>query len=528
MSRLNCCWIASAVSILTLSTTTVAKADTTVQEPDKAGLGVAEVDNPASSKVETAPTTPIVVKQEVASPQPDAPSLAPPPREKALPSPNQPIGLAPLETGPTAMKGKWNPVFYGFLSLDMVHDSTQSFSGGSPGYVSIARPGTYAASHGRTVFDPRGSRFGFKLAAPEMDGMKATAVIEADFLGNQLPMNYGANATGISENATYNNGLVRLRHAAIKIESRYVDILAGQYWQLFGWMPIYLPVTLQVAGYPGVPFGRNAQFRVSHTFKTTPVNVELAIAAVRPGQRNGSYPDAHGGARLMINGLRGISSVGATGATFLEMPAGLAVSGIYRHLNVPEFAAAPTKANSATAGGVSVDMFVPIIPSSMASKGNALNITGNVTYGRGIGDMYSPGTIGNAGFPNLLNTNGTTPAPVYTQDIDNGIVTYDQAGGLHTIQWETGMAGIQYYLPPSGRVWLTANYGFAKSTNIASYDLAPDKIITKYTMWDGVIYVNVVGPVTFGGEFAQEKQTFADAKVAKNNRIMVSGFYQFW
>jgi hypothetical protein len=496
-----------------MSTTAYAQTSPPTRGPDEPGAGPAE----AAGNM----------KPEAAMPQP---AIAPPApaREAPLPVAKQPVGIAPLESGPTAMKGKWNPTFYGFLSFDMVHDSTQSFSGGSPGYLAIPKPGTWGAGHGRTVFDPRGSRFGFKLAAPEMDGMKATAVIEADFLGNQMPMNYGTGPTGISENSTYCNGLLRLRHAALKIESRYVDILAGQYWQLFGWMPIYLPVTLQVPGYPGVSFGRNAQFRVSHTFRTAPISVELAVAAVRPAQRNGEYPDAQGGARLMINGLRGVSAVGATGAAFWEMPAGFAVSGIFRHLNVPEFSAAPTKQNTATAGGISLDMFLPVIPSTMANKGNALNITGNFTYGRGIGDMYAPGTIGNAYFPALSNPNGTTPAPAWAQDIDSGIVTYDLAGGLHTIKWQTGMAGIQYYLPPSGRVWVTANYGFAKSANIASYDLAPERVITKYTMWDGVVYVNVVGPITFAGEFAQEKQTYGDAKVAKNNRIMVSGFYQFW
>jgi hypothetical protein len=526
MSRLSFRSIVSVMPLLTLSPTAFAQTGVPGPEPDKPGAGPAEAAAKAPSQVESAPPAGAVATPEAASSQP---VLAPPapPREEA-PVAKQPVGISPLESGPTAVKGKWNPVFYGFLSFDMVHDSTQSFSGGSPGYIAIPREGTWGNGHGRTIFDPRGSRFGFKLAAPEMDGMKATAVMEFDFIGNQLPMNYGAGPTGISENSTYGNGLLRLRHAAIKIETRYVDILAGQYWQLFGWMPIYLPVTLQVPGYPGVSFGRNAQFRVSHTFRTAPISVELAVAAVRPAQRNGEYPDAHGGARLMINGLRGINAVGATGAAFWEMPASLAVSGIYRHLNVPEFAAAPTKQNTATAGGVSVDLYLPVISSSMAHKGNALNITGNFTYGRGIGDMYSPGTIGNAGFPNLPNPNGTAPAPTWAQDIDNGIVTYDLAGGLHTIKWQTGMAGIQYYLPPSGRVWVTANYGFARSANIASYDLSLERVIKKYTMWDGVIYVNVVGPVTFAGEFAQEKQTYGDDKVVTNNRIMISGFYQFW
>jgi hypothetical protein len=353
-------------------------------------------------------------------------------------------------------------------------------------------------------------------------------VIEADFVGNQLSMNYGANPTGISENSTYNNGLMRIRHAAIKIESRYVDVLAGQYWQLFGWAPIYLPVTTQIPGYPGVPYGRNTQLRVSHVFKTDPVSVELAVAAVRPSQRNAEYPDAHGGARLMVNHWRGVSAVGATGAAFLEMPAGIAVSGIYRQLKVAEFAAAPSKQNSVTGGGVSVDMFLPVIPSSLGNKANALNITGNFTTGRGIGDMYSPGTIGGAGFPGLPNPNGAAVAPTWPQDIDNGLVTYDLAGDIHAIKWQTAFGGIQYYLPPSGRVWLAANYGYAKSSNIGSYDLAPERIVTKYTMWDGVAYVNIVGPVTFAAEFAREEQTYGDGKTATNDRFMGSLYYQFW
>jgi hypothetical protein len=521
MKRLGYCSIVSGISILTLSPAVFAESDTpagdAVKAPEmsQAGSQVAGTSDAPKQEVtpQPAPAAPVAV--------PMSPKLEPVSRGPA-------VGLAPLETGPAPMKGKWNPVFYGFIAFDMVHDSTQSFSGGCPGYLAIARPGTWGADHGRTVFDARGTRFGFKLSAPEGDGYKASAVIEVDFLGNQVPMNYGTAPTGISENSTYTNGLLRLRHAALKVETPYVDILAGQYWQLFGWMPIYLPVTVQVTGYPGVSFGRNPQLRFSHMFKMEPISVELAAAAVRPAQRNGEYPDGHAGARLLVNGLHGVSAVGATGAAFWEMPASLAVSGIYRRLQVAEFAAAPTKQNKATAGGISVDVFVPVIWSTMANKGNGLNLTGNFTYGQGIGDMYAPGTIGNAYYPALPNPSGAAPAPAWSQDIDNGIATYDLAGELHPIKWETGMAGIQYYLPPSGRVWVTANYGFAKSSNIASYNLAPDRIIKKYTMWDGVVYVNVMGPVTFAAEFAQEKQTYGDDKVAKNNRVVVSGFYQFW
>lgn len=443
-------------------------------------------------------------------------------------APARPVGLAPLETGPAAVKGKWNPTLYGFIVLDTGFDSTQSFTGACPGYFPIAKPGTYAGEHARTFFDARGSRFGFRLAAPEMDGMKATAVIELDFLGNQLPTNYGAGPNGISENASYTNGLFRIRHAAIKVETRYIDVLAGQYWQLFGWIPMYLPVVVQVPGLPGIPYGRSPQFRLSHTFATKPINVELAIAAARPPQRNSAYPDGQAGGRLIINGWRGVNAVGATGATFFEIPAGIGVSGVYRRLKVAEFVATPTKSNEIDGGGVSVDAFLPLIPSTLGAKANALNVTGNFTVGRGIADLYSPGTPGNAGFPTLLNADGTLSPTPWPQDVDNGLVTYDRAGVLHAIKWQTLMLGGQYYLPPSGRVWIAGNYGYARSSNLASYDLNPKSIITKYTLWDAVMYVNVVGPVTMSGEFAQEKQTYGDGTKAKNNRVMVSSYYTFW
>jgi hypothetical protein len=461
-----------------------------------------------------------------------APVLAPPPlppQPAVVPAP--PVGGGPAgpPDAPAGVKGKWNPTFYGFIEFDMIHDSTQSFSSACPGYVLIAKPGTFAGEHGRTIFDPRATRFGFKLAAPEMDGMKATGAIEVDFFGNQLPTNYGTASSGISEGATYTNGLLRLRHAYVKVETPYVDVLAGQYWQLFGWAPFYLPVTTQIPGLPGLPFGRNPQFRLSRTFKTDAVNIELAAAAVRPPQRNSSYPDAQGGVRLMLNKWRGVIAYGAVGGAFLEMPGGLGVSGLYRRFKVAEFVAAPTARKETEGGGVSVDVFMPIIPSTMNSKGNALNVTANFTYGKGIADMYSPGVPGGAGFPALPNPTGASPAPTWSgQDIDNGILTYDLAGNIYRMKWQTFFVGGQYYLPPSGRVWIAGNYGQAKSSNIANFDLAPEKVVKKYTFWDAVLYVNVVGPANIAAEFCQEKQTYGDDKTAKNNRVVLSTFYTFY
>jgi hypothetical protein len=486
-----------------------------------------------SSAVSPPPPPPMMQYQSPPNPaqQPPPPSREAQASTVSRPSSvaTGPVGVAPLESGPVAVKGKWNPTLYGFLDVAAFHDSTQSYSIASPGYVGIARPETYAGSHGRTIFDARGTRFGFRLAAPEFSGIRATGVMEADFLGNQLPVNYGTSAAGISEGSASTSPLLRLRHAALKLETDYVDVLVGQYWQLFGWQPHYFPLTAQVPGFPGHAFGRAPQIRVSHTFKSDYASLELAVAAARAPQRNSEWPDGQAGIRVMLNRWRGTSAIGGTGA--LEQPASLGVSGTYRQFKVPEFSANPTARNSIAGKGLAVDLFLPVIRSHLkdqGQKGNALTVTGSFTWGSGIGDLYSPGVPGNAGFPALPNPGGLSPAPTWPQDIDNGIVTYDAGGRLRAIRWITFLAGAQYFVPPKGRVWLGSNIGYAKSGNLKDLGLLSSKVIPEYLFWDVVAFVEVTPAVNVGAEFAQIAQTYADDKDVKNSRVLLSGCYSFW
>ncbi len=64
------------------------------------------------------------------------------------------------------MKTKWGTEFYGFVELDSIYDSTQSFSD-LQGNGNIVRPGSYGYVHHRVQFTPRNSRLGFRLSAPE-------------------------------------------------------------------------------------------------------------------------------------------------------------------------------------------------------------------------------------------------------------------------------------------------------------------------------------------------------------------------
>src|SRR6185295_855142 len=164
----------------------------------------------------------------------------------------------------------------------------------------------YGATHGRMQATARNTRFGFKMSAPEFAGMKATGVLEVDLFGSQP----SAPPT-TSEGSFFTNAALRLRHAYGKIETDVIDVLFGQYYNLFGWQPNFFPATLSFLGTPNMIFERTPQIRLSKTIKTDPVNVEIAGAATRPPQRDAAFPGLEGGVRFDLNHLRGAHGRGS-------------------------------------------------------------------------------------------------------------------------------------------------------------------------------------------------------------------------
>ena len=122
-----------------------------------------------------------------------------------------------------------------------------------------------------------------------------------------------------------------------------------------------------------------------------------------------------------------------------------------------------------------------------------------------------------------------TPAPTYAADIDNGMVTFDASGHVHTIDWQSYIVGVQYYLPPSGKVWVSANYSGMKSGNATSYVNAAGaaKIFDKSYWADANVFCDVTSAVRLGAEYAYFHQTYGDGTAAKNTRLQFSGFYLF-
>ena len=87
-------------------------------------------------------------------------AVVPPLEPVALASPTPHVGNEPLESGPQPIQGKWATTFYGFVEFDALHDSTQpglTSINDSQGNAALARPGTYQASNGQTLFGARNS-----------------------------------------------------------------------------------------------------------------------------------------------------------------------------------------------------------------------------------------------------------------------------------------------------------------------------------------------------------------------------------
>jgi len=436
----------------------------------------------------------------------------------------------------TLAVGKFATTIYGFVEADFIHDSTQSYNEQSQNSV-VARNESFGGNNGRTQFSDRNSRLGFRIKAPEFAKMMVSGQLEMDFFSNQVGIGYPAAAGQQSENSFYVNPLFRIRHMNIKLETPIVDVLFGQYWDLFGFQPNFHPNTVQIQGVLGEVYSRTPQIRISKMLgaKKGPVQVELAIAAMRPVERDGETPEGQAGIRLAVNAWKGAQTTGSTGTGV--NPAGLAVSGDLRRINVPDFVAGAKTSREKGAAAMSIDAFIPILPAKMDEKNNivgltpagSLSLNGNFVTGYGIADLYS-GLTGGITFPALPNPTGAVPAPVYPQNIDNGIATFDPSGALHFVQWTSYIMGLQYYLPGvNGKVWISGNYMHIESSNTTTLVPAAGltKVLASADMVDGNVFLDLLPGFRLGVEFARNWSLYGDGQKPINDRVQGSAFFIF-
>ena len=447
-----------------------------------------------------------------------------------------PAPPAPATPSLIAMMSKFSATFYGFAEFDAIWDSTQSFNDLAGNAVILHTPAPtmttptptvpYGVNHGRTIFGARNSRLGFKLKGPDSDMIKTSAVVEADFLGNQpqgsptpaAPVGTSGVST-VSEGSFFTSPAFRMRHYYFKMETPIVDVLAGQYWVLFGWQSMFHPSTVEIQGVPGQIYSRTPQLRLSKTIKTDAINVDIAVAADRPAQRDSQIPDGIAAIKLAFNGWKGMHTMGSAGSQIDAAQIGFSTIG--RYFSLPNFATGPTKAITINGYGYSVDALIPIIPAKdVMHPDNALTFTGSFVYGQAIADLYT-GLSGGASFGTLANNAN------YSQDVDNGLVAYTSDGVLHAIRWQSYILGLQYYLPTPNRMFITANYSHMHSSDISALGATSSKLFDTSYWADGNLFVDANAAVRFGLEYAYFHQSFLDGSTGKNSRIQFSAFYIF-
>ena len=451
-----------------------------------------------------------------------------PPAASATGSPPA-VGVLPPSPLSTAMSNGWQMLPYGFAELDAMHDTSQSY-GPASNNAMLARPGSYAGAHTRTQFTVANSQVGLWVAPPEFGGIKTMGRAEIDFFGVQ--------PTDATEQTAFTTPSVRLRLYYMAVKTPIVDALIGQYHDLFGWGGGgFYQNSVAFLGVAGEIYHRNPQIRLSKTFSSAPVDVELAVAAVRPVERDSEAPDGQAGIKLTVNGWKGATAQGFNQP--IVVPLALGVSAVGRRFAVAEFITNPGDAKVTTGWGVAVNAFLPVVPvRNAANRGNALSLTGELSTGSGIADLYT-GLTGGALFPLLPDPSGNlVPPPVYRPDIDSGIVTYDANGNLKSIDWRSLVLGLQYYLPVArGRIWISGTVSRLESANILS--LTPEAsrggIFIRQDYVDGNLFAGLTPQLQVGLSYQLTQQTFGDRPfgntephpVARNQRAEI-GFRLFF
>ena len=497
-----------------------------------------------------APTSPIAQASQ---------ALTPPPPPQAIIAPNSlrnPWLVRPPFVLTAGAGSDWKLTIYGFAEADGMWDSTRSFNDGLNNNV-IAHPTMQANRNPRLQATIRNSRLGFKAESPEFHGIRPSAVLEFDLFGNQPSVNSGGGSPGVAsgsgattEAAYFNNAAFRVRHAYLKIEDDFVDAVVGQTYYLLGWQNYFFGASCGFLGLPNELFNRTAQLRLSHTFAWNRANLDIAAGAFRPAQRDSGVPDGQAGLRLTINHWKGITTPGSGGTD--ARAASIGVSGMVRQFKVDPHAPLPASPIPLIGWALAANVLLPIIPARDGTdRGNALTLTGEFVIGTGDADQYTGMTAG-ATMPNVYGLppgiyvnylGNATPmdsaaAPLigtpYTPNVDPGLVGFDRSEGIHTINWQTFIVGIQYYLPPTGRVFVSGNYSQGKSNNIASFypPVAPGQpwinslgVFQSSRYVDGNIFFDLTPAVRMGLSYQRVDQKLAEDTSVHNNRFEMTLLY---
>jgi len=204
--------------------------------------------------------------------------------------------LLPLLSGAQDKKEelKYGISFSGFVKNDFFWDTRESYTIREghfllyPKEVSNDAEGNDINDKASFNFLSIQSRITGKITAPDAFGAKTSAVLEADFFGNE-------NAAFVDANG------FRLRHAFVKLNWAKTELLTGQYWHPFFIPGCFSGVISFNTGAPMQPFSRNPQIRLTHK------PGKISLAAIVSAQRDFTSPQ--GSASLRYSSLPDLSAI---------------------------------------------------------------------------------------------------------------------------------------------------------------------------------------------------------------------------
>ncbi len=457
--------------------------------------------------------------------------------------------------GYTTMMGKWVTTMYGFVQVDTVYDTTNSYNNwpfnAAPANAQVASGSGAGGSAlgtglGSTIDSPRfgmdvnNSRIGFALSSPVYNGYKLRALLEMDFLANP---GEGLNTTGLGY---ITNPIFRIRHFFLDVTTpSWGNVLVGQYWSLFGMQPYNIQNNLQIAPGPGTAYGRFPQIRWYKNFHFDQgLMLEPAAAVMTPPTTTGGMPSFTEALKLSDSNMMSEMMIGDTGKG--QFPASISISGIEQNYSgyvtststgtsANYHNTANTGFNSWTAAGA-VDLLLPIIPIKDGKPGNNLTLQAEYTWGQG--DAWQ--------FPNLsFGMGGATVNTVGAGYAGNGVIMNNQ---FLPLDIQTYNADLQYYFPDDARTSIVVGFavdnasnlqqiagalgGFgvgvpasgAASTNALYTYLQPDTHLT-FAYVD--LWHDFTPQVRAGLEFGQYDAVYTSGVNALDNRVMMSWFYLF-
>jgi hypothetical protein len=431
---------------------------------------------------------------------------------------------------------------HGFAEIDMFNDDTQSFQE-VVGEGGVKLPNSsYASNNGVTQFSPRNSRIDV-LGKTEMGDWKAKGYVEGDFFGFEgSGPAFGTVAAGTddaslpSEYKFYSQPTFRLRHAYLDAEnsSSGLEILAGQWWSLYGWNMDYVLATVAVNPVMGTLYQRTPQFRVQENLGGKDWTLQIAADAERPAQAVSDAPNVVEGVRFKLNGWKARFAP-ATGAS-KAVPFSIGVSEYNARYDWVVSSTAGSNETDSNVWGSAVagDIFVPIMPSD--DDGFSIALVGEATSGAGDTLGFNGG--GFTGLKQFGAVGGAFATNAVESNADAGAIGLDKNNRVNLVQIDSYNAQLQVSLPRSIGTLVTVGFGDIFSPNAQAMVGTPGFAANSVYDSDITYFANVMqdfGPIRFGLEYAEFCTNYLALGAAQtgpnvtayDHRVQFSSWYRF-